>query len=866
MKIAAWLIKASSWLVPEDQRAEWRREWLAELASARSIRFALGAPFHALWLRKDGWRPALLVADIRFGFRQLRRRPGLAAAAILTLAIGAGATTAIFSVVYGVLLKPMPYRDPATLVQLWETNPLFNWTEATIAPANLLDWRERNTSFGGIAFYYGTATRDGGLQSLTLGGDEPVRVQALAVSANFFNVLGNVPALGRTFVPDDDVVGQHRVMVLSDAFWRSRLGADPNIVEKPLTLNGVTFRVVGVMPPDFRFDLAETDFWIPAAMNLQEQREIRRPHYLRAVARLKPGVSIAQARAELVSIARDLERQYPMTNTQMSAGLGPVDDWFVGPARRPLLLFLAAVSLVLLIACANVTNLLLARSLERAGEMGVRAALGASRSRLVRQLLIESLVIVAVGALLGLAIAVAGVQSFVRLAPINIPRLSDVKIDWVVLIFCTGLTAVTTLLVGLAPAIWGARANLRDSAGSGARTTTGRASWIRRTLVAVEVALAVVLVVGATLAMRSFAALLDVDPGLPIESQVAARVSLPSARYGQAGRQSAFFEDVGARLRALPGVASAGATAQLPLTGASWTSQFYIESKPAFHGYELRHKAVTTGYLEALAVRLIDGRTFTSDDRNGAPLVVVANESFAKKYFAGEPAVGQRLTWDRPGPNVRPRTIIGVVSDEPQDGVGAPVIPEIYYALLQEERREMSLLVRSSWPADRAVLELRRVVRDVDPQLALFEVSSMSDRLDRSLAKPRVAAWLVGGFAAVALLLAVIGIYGVTAWAVAARGREFGIRVACGAAKADVFRLVMRQDLGVVVAGMLAGLVLAVIGARAATSLLFGVSAGDVVSYAMGFGLLFLAGVAACVGPARKAARVDPVAIMRSAD
>jgi predicted permease len=866
MTLAAWIIKASSWIVPEDQRDEWRREWLGELAFTNALHFALGAPFHALWLRKDGWRPALLAADLRFGFRQLRRRPGLATAAILTLAIGAGATTAIFSVVYGVLLKPMPYRDPASLVQLWEVNPRFNWTEAAIAPANLIDWRERNTSFTDIAYYYGSDTRDGFLQSLTLGGDEPVRVQAAAVSANFFNVLGNGPALGRTFVPDDDVVGHHRVIVLSDAFWRSRLGADPHVIDRELTLNGVIFKVVGVMPRGFQFDLAATDFWIPVALNLSDLRPVRRAHYLRAVARLKPGVSMAQARAELVSIARDLEQQYPATNTQMSAGLGPVDDWFVGQARQPLWLFLGAVGLVLLIGCANVTNLLLARSLERAGEMGVRAALGASRARLVRQLLIESLAIVSVGGLLGLALATAGVKAFVALAPIDIPRLGDVGIDPVVLLFCTGLTAMTTLLVGLAPALWGARANLRDSAGSGARTTTGRASWIRRGLVGVEVALAVVLVVGATLAMRSFAALLAVDPGLPIESQVAARISLPNARYGQPGQPSAFFEDVGARLRGLPGVVSAGATAQLPLTGSSWTSQFYIDGRPEFHGYELRHKAVTTGYLEALGARLLAGRTFTPEDRNGAPAVIVANESFAKKYFPGEGVVGRRVAWDPPGPNVQMRTIVGVVSDEPQDGLGQPVIPEIYYALPQEERREMSVLVRSTWPADRAVAELRRVVRDIDPQLALFDASSMSAQLDRSLAKPRVAAWLVGGFAGFALLLAMIGIYGVTAWAVAARGREFGIRVACGASKADVFRLVMRQDLAVVAVGMLAGLALSVVAARAAASLLFGVTAGDAVSYVVGLTLLFAAGAVACVGPARRAARVDPVTIMRSAD
>jgi putative ABC transport system permease protein len=872
MRLAAWIIKASSWIVPSDQRTDWRREWLGELRLApglktrppRGLRFALGAPFHALWLRKDAWRPALLIADLRFGLRQIRRRPGLATAAILTLAIGAGATTAIFSVVYGVLLKPLPYRDPTTLVQLWETNPLFNWTEAAIAPGNLLSWKERNRSFSDVAYYFATATREGGLQSLTLGGEQPARVQGLGVSSNFFDVLGVRAASGRMFVPTDAVIGQHRVLILSDRFWRSQFGADPAIVDKPVTLNGLVFKVIGVAPPEFRFDLAVTDFWMPSTLNLQEVREVRRPHYLRAVARLKPGVTIEQARADIAALAKDLEREYPATNTQMGASLGPIDDWFVGQTRRPLLLFLGAVALVLFIACANVTNLMLARALERVSEMSVRAALGASRARLIRQLLIEALVVAGCGALLGLGIAAAGVELFIRFAPVTIPRLGDVRIDPVVLMFCSGLMAITTVAVGLVPAIWGARANLRDALGSSSRTTTGQTAWVRRMLVGAEVALAVVLVVGATMTLRSFAALLSIDPGVPVESQISGRVSLPNARYGQPGQASAFFEEASTRLRAGSGVVSAGAAAQLPLEGASWTSQFFIEDRPDFHGYELRHKAATTGYLEALGVRLIAGRTFTSEDRSGAPLSVVANEAFVRKYMPGETAVGRRLTWDPRGPNVMPRTIVGVVSDEPQDAIGAPVAPEVYYPLAQEERREMSLLVRSSLPADAAIGELRRVVREIDPQVALFNVNSMSDAVSRSLAKPRIAAWLVGGFAGVALLLAIIGIYGVTAWAVTARQREFGIRLACGAARADVFRLVLRQDLRVVGIGMVVGVALAAGAAKAAGSMLFGVTAGDAVSYIAALTLLLIAGIAACLGPARRASRVDPVAIMRS--
>jgi putative ABC transport system permease protein len=866
MRLAVGVIKAASRIVPVDQRAEWRREWLAELqVRPTALRFALGAPLHAIWLRQEAWRPELLMTDVRFGLRQLRRRPGLTTAAILILAIGAGATTAMFSVVYGVLLKPLPYRDPAGIVQLWEVNPRFNWTEANIAPGNLLSWRERNRSFTDIAYYYGSGSRDAGLSSLTLGGADPVRVLGLAVSTTFFDVLDVRPARGRAFLPGEDETGRHRVLVLSDRFWRSHLGGDPNVLDASVILNGFAHKVVGVMPSDFFFDVARTDFWLPITnLNLRDLREVRRPHYLRAIARLKPGVTVAQAREDLAGIARDLEREYPDTNTQMSAGLGPVDDWFVGQSRRPLLLFLAAVALVLLIACTNVANLMLARSLERVSEMTVRAALGANRARLIRQLLIESLMVAVIGSALGLAIAVASVQQFVRAAPVNLPRLDDVAINPVVLLFCLALTAMTTIVVGLAPAIWGARSSLRESILSDARTTTGRAPRLRRVLVAAEVALAVVLVVGAMLAQRSFGALLRVDSGLPADEQVAARVSLPAARYRDPGRSAAFFEEAGARLRALPGVVSAGAVGQLPLEGTSWTSQFFIDGRPDFHGYELRHKAVTSGYVEALGVRLVAGRLLTTADRMGAPLAVVANEAFVRRYFPGEDVVGRRLKWDARAPDALSRTVVGVVSDEPQDAIGHPAEPEIYYSLLQEERREMAILVRSRRPADQMLAELRRVVRDMDPQLALFDAGPMSARIDRSLAKPRVAAWLVGGFAAVALLLAIIGIYSVTAWAVAARGREFGIRITCGAGRGDVFRLVMRQDLGVVAAGMILGAVLAGVASRAAGSLLFGVTPGDPVSYAAGLALLFTAGVAACVGPARRAARVDPVTIMRA--
>jgi putative ABC transport system permease protein len=450
---ARLLVRFLAWLVPSDARADWRQEWLAEIEARRSyaggptaLAFARGAPLHAWALRRAGWQPASIAADVRFALRWLARRPAFAVTSILTLAMGIGAATGILSIAYGVLWKPLPYREPDRLVQLYETNPLFGWTEATIAPGNLISWQERNQSFQAIASYVGSASRQSLLTDVTLAGDAPMRLRALRVSANFFDVLGVRPMFGRGFVAGEDLPGQHRKLVLGHGFWQRHFGGDPGAVGQSLTLNGNAFEIVGVLPEHFEFDRTDTDVFVPLAATPANQREVRRPHYLRGIARHRPGVPIEAARADLTSIAGDLEREYPDTNRQMGAGVRPLDDWFVGESRRPLLVFLAGVVLLLLMACANVAGLLVARASERRGEFGVRAALGASRARMVRQLLVEAAVISSVGAALGLALGHAAVRIFLNVAPPGLPRIDQIGLQPVVLLAAAGLAVVATVI------------------------------------------------------------------------------------------------------------------------------------------------------------------------------------------------------------------------------------------------------------------------------------------------------------------------------------------------------------------------------------------------------------------------------------
>ena len=644
--------------------------------------------------------------------------------------------------------------------------------------------------------------------------------------------------------------GRHRVVVLSDAFWKRQLGARADVVGNTLRLNGNSWIVIGVMPPGFVFEDAATDVWIPLAWDEANARGARQPHILRAIARLRPGVTVDHAQSEMLAIARDLEREFPNTNRQMSVGVGPLDRWMVGKAREPLLLFLAGVALVLVIACANVANLLVVRATERARELGVRAALGAGRGRLARQLLVESGVLSGAALALALPLADLAVRLFVARAPASIPRVTEIALHPAVFLFSAAVALLTTLVVGALPVLHAVRRDLHASlVGRGAGQSPAR-HRLARAIVAVQIAGAVVLVTAAVVSGRSLGALMTIDLGFNPAGLTVAQISLPATQYPEARARAAFFERLVANLRAHPQVQAAGATSGLPVSGGIWTGDLFIERQPAVHARDLRHRSITSGYLDTLGLPLVAGRAIEATDTADRPLVVVVNETLARRYFAGEDPIGQRIAFDPPGPNVRWRTIVGVVRDEPQSGLGGPIAPQVFDAQGQETMRGLTVAIRASMPTREAIDVLRSAVRALDAGLPLADERSYEDDLRKVLAPQRLAVMLSGTFGGVALFLAAVGVYGVVAYAVASRRREIGLRIACGAATRDVLRLILREHLRVVAIGVGVGL-LAILPRY------------DVASAGAGAGLLFLVAALACLIPARRVHRVDPVMVLK---
>ena len=883
---AAWCRRfalGAAYLVPADCRDDWRREWDAELrwlesdagprqrdrlsvaAAFETFRRASGAWRHAAVLRREAWSIDMMQ-DIRYAFRALALRPSYTVVAVLTLTLAIGATTAIFSVVYGVLLRPLPYREPDRLVQLWETNPSHGWTEATIAPANLVDWRQRNRVFSDIAYYVGSDSRGASLNDMILtGGDDAERLLAFRASTNFFDVLGVAPMLGRAFRYEEGTPGQDEVVLLSEQLWRHRFTADPKIVGRTIVLGGRPHLVVGVMAERFRFGWERPDVWVPMAMTDAQMLRLRVPHWFRAVARLKPDVTVQEAQADMARIARELEREYPRSNAQMGVGLGPLDEWFVGNVRLPLIVFLGAVVCVLLIACANVGNLAMARSAERRGEMSVRTALGASPLRLVRQLLAESLLLAAVGATLGVLLAWWTLGALLASMPPEIPRLDEVRLDLPVLGFVMLVTVGAALLFGLTPALQGRRMAATPSLSGGARATSGHARRATRLLVVVEVALAVALVSAAGVMLRSFARLQQVDAGIDPRGVLTAEVTLPEVVYDTPERQVTFWETLADRLRSLPGVTAVGGASRIALQGLDWTGDLSIEGRPDFWGRGLRHKQILPGYFEAMGLGLVRGRSFEPTDDADAPRVVVVNAAFAREFFPDGEPVGRRISFSRPDAAQHTwRTIVGIVPDEKQDGLASEVKPEVYVSHRQSPEASLTLVVRTAVPPESIVSDLRATLRGLDPGVPLFDVRTMEQVIAATTARERFTTVLLGSFAALALLLAAVGIYGVVAYGVSRRTREIGLRMALGAERRTVVRMVFREGLGLVAIGLTLGLLLARLAGRTLQTLLFETGPGDPVTLAAVVMLLVLVAAAATLVPARRAARVDPMIAMRA--
>lgn len=800
--------------------------------------------------------------DVRYAIRALRKNPAYAIVAIATLAIGIGAGTTVYSVAGAVLLRPLPYADPDRLVRVFETNPLKGWTRNIASPANYADWKRQATVFTDIAAYEQFNSNGSGAGDVFLTGfGEPQGLKSLGVTGNLFRVLGAAPLMGRTFTDEETFEGKGRVVVLSYSVWQGGFAGDPAIIGKTVVLSGRSYDVVGVMPRDFFFPGRDVQVWVPVGYAPMVFTRNRRPHYLGVIARQRPGVSLSRAQQEMDSIARGLERQYPDTNTQMGVRLETFHGSLAFEPRPALLMLSGAVGVLFLIVCANIANLQLGRAAVRTREFSIRRALGAGRGRLVRQLLTESLVISVIGGALGFALVVLARGVLLSIAGSVLPLFAEIRVDRSVVLVDIALSVAAPLIFGVLPALTSSRS---DRLGERGASASRDARWLRSLLVSAEVALSIVLVVGAVLLVRSLARLQQVDPGFNQDHVVAFTVTLPSARYpGNAERLRA-FEEMERQLRDVPGVQAVGAASTLALRGFTWTGDSTVEGRaPNDYERELRHKSITPDYFRAMGIRLIAGRMLNEQDRIDQPRVAIVNESLARKYFPGTDAIGKRITFGRPEDKAPWITIVGVVGDEKQDGMDKAARPVAYQGIAQAMQNPLTFVVRTTGEPDRAIAAARQQIRSVDKDLALTAVTTLEAVVAESFGDHRFRTTLLSAFAAVALFLAALGIYGVLAYFVSQRSRELGIRLALGARPAALFALVVGQGLRPVVAGAAVGIVGAVAITTVLQSLLFGVQPIDLLTYGVAIALLGLIAVSACALPAIRATRVDPLTALR---
>lgn len=810
-----------------------------------------------------------LWQDVRYGIRMLRKNPGFTLIAIVALALGVGANASIFSVVNAVLLRPLPFAEADQLVMVWERRPRQNRESNPVAPADFLDWQQQNQSFSRMAAYSARAF------NLTGTGAEPEQLTGQLVTGEFFQVLGAKAALGRTLLPGVDSPGGNRVAVLSYGLWQRRFGGDKAVVGRTLTLDDEIFIVAGVMPPDFSYPDRETEVWATPQRGVPDvilpgnpdPATLRSLHYLNVIARLKPDVTRATAQAEMEAIAGRLEEQYPDANTGHTARVVALHEQLVGDVRPALIVLLSAVGFVLLIACANVANLLLARGAGREREMAIRTALGAGRRRLIRQLLTESVLLAGAGGMLGLLLALWGTDALVALSPENFPRLQEINLDGRVIGFTLLVSLLTGIIFGLAPALQVSRLDLNSSlkeGGRGSAESFGRRR-LRGALIVAEVALTMVLLVGAGLMIRSFDRLLRVDPGFKADNLLTMEVSLPQSKYSESEEQTAnFFREILGRIKTLPSVQSVGATWILPLSGQGAGSGFEIEGRdPATVSERMNSafSAVSPNYFRTMSIPIIKGREFGDRDTATAPGVSLVNETFARRYFPSEDPLGKRIK--RRGEETGWTTIVGVVGDVRQLGLDVEPRSEMYFSYLQSPVPFMNVVVRTATDPATLATAVRKEVWAVNPNQPVANVSTMNELLTNSAAGKRFNTLLLSLFALIALTLASVGIFGVMSYTVSQRTREIGVRMALGARESDVLRLVIRQGMILAGLGIVIGLVAALALTRVMTSLLYGVSATDPATF-IGIALL-LAGVAlvACYIPARRATKVDPMVALR---
>jgi putative ABC transport system permease protein len=805
-----------------------------------------------------------LIQDLRFAVRSSLKRPAFSVIVVLALAIGIGVNTAIFSIVNSILLRPLAYGEPERLVMVWMDNERMKMHEDIHSYPNYVDFRDHNQTFEHLATYFGVSWN-------LIGSGEPERIIGARSSANLFDVLKVDPIMGQTYTAEDEQPGRDTVVVLSYALWQRRFGGDPNIVGQSVNFADSSRTIIGVMPAGFKFPHKDAEFWAP--MTVDPQRMGGRGSFgYWVIGRLKPGVTVEQAQADIGSIMAEAVRQFPNALEGLGINIVALHKHVVGNVRPVLLVLLGAVAFVLLIACANVANLLLARAASREREIAVRTALGAGRGRLIRQLLTESLVLAIAGGALGLLLAYWGVKSLIAISPRDIPRLDEIGIDWRVLLFTLGISLATGVLFGLAPAMQTSRTELNEALKEGGRTSTAvRGKWLRGGLVVAEIALSLVLLIGAGLMIKSFAVMQKVDMGFNPANLMTMNLQLSRARYQ--GRQGAeFYRKVIERVESLPGVVSAGGTTAIFISSLPNSAGFSIEGRPPFNPNEQLEAPidfVTPGYFRAMGVPLIKGRELTEQDDTTTPSVVLINQTFAEQFWANEDPIGKRMTFGTPGPDTQWLTIVGVVGDMRRTGYESPVRLETFLPYSQRNFIGfLTIVVRTEGDPRAMMGTLREVVREIDPNQPISHMMTMDEQLGEMTARRRLNMVLMGILAGVALLLAAVGVYGVMSYSVAQRTHEFGLRVALGARRSQVFGLVLRS--GLVLAG--GGVALGLGGAYLLTrfllkplmaSLIYQISDTDLMIYLAVPVVMAVIAIVACLMPARRATSVDPMAALR---
>ena len=801
-----------------------------------------------------------MFQDLRFGLRMLLKSPGFTLAAILSLTIGIGATSAIFSVVNGVVLRPLPYKQPEQLVRLWHNKPEIKMTRMPVSGGNVNIWREQAQSFESVAAFSQTA-------SVITGEAEPEQVQGARISYNLLPMLGYQPLIGRGFLPEENKPGSEKVIILSHKLWQQRFGGDEAILGSSITLDHINqYTVIGVMPPLVTFP-DQSEFWIPETTTATGRHDMRG---LSVLARLKPEVTPQMAKSEIALINQQLQQEIPGDYKEWEAELQPMHEFVVGKVRTALLILFGAVGFVLLIACANVANLLLARATARQKEMALRAALGASRWRLMRQLLTESTMLASFGGAGGVLLAYWAVKGLIALNPPDVPRLAQVNLDGRVLAFTFFTTLLVGMVFGLAPALHSSKPDLNTALKEGAASTGGGRRWLRHlrlrdVMVITQTALAVVLLVGAGLLIKSFVKLRQVELGFTPTNVITLRLLPPFNRFAKDHRMADYYGQLLESLNAVPGVEAAATVTTAPTAGAFMNSPILIAGQPAPANADAQRAFVTvvsTDYFRAIGNPLKQGRLFTDDDNESATRVAIINETLARSYFADTNPIGQRIALK--GEPDKWLEIVGVTADVKQFGIDEANKPSFYQPYRQKDVGFMSLVMRTTVEPATLIPVLRSRIQEVDKFTAIARVRTLNELISDSVAQPRFYTLLLAIFAGIALMLAAIGIYGVMAYTVSRRTHEIGIRIALGAETTRILRLVVGHGVALIAGGVVIGLAGAVALTRLMTGLLFGVTATDPAVYAIISLTLIAVALAACLFPARKATRIDPMVALRT--